>query len=161
MPLEAMPNDTLMPIQLMTQRAAGAAAEWPQGGRVEGEVGRKIAIVEDELAIAWVLEEMAEDLGHSVVGIFSTGQAAIDELRGEAVDLVFMDINLGGGMDGIETAQKLRALQPTPVVFISGYADPATQARVGTFSGEALLIQKPVHIDVLKHAIRQVTDPAN
>lgn len=156
-----MPDDTLIAIQLMTRGAAGAAAERSQPKSAEEEAGMKIAIVEDELAVAWGLEALAEDLGHSVVGIFSTGQAAIDGLRGEAVDLVFMDINLGGGMDGIETARELRALQPTPVLFISGLADPAMQARVGTFLGEALLIQKPVHIDVLKHAIRQVTNPAN
>lgn len=121
----------------------------------------KIAIVEDELPVAWGLEAMAEDLGHSVVGTFSTGQAAIDGLRGKPVDLVFMDINLGGGMDGIETARQLRTPQPIPVLFISGLADPAMQARVGTFLGQALLIQKPVHIDVLNHAIRQVANPAN
>ena len=118
---------------------------------------KKIAIVEDELAVAWALEAVAEDLGHSVVGTFSTGRAALDGLQHEDVDLIFMDINLGGGMDGIETARQLGTVRPVPVLFISGFVDPEMEARVAGSGMQALLIRKPVGTEGLKRAVEQLT----
>lgn len=122
----------------------------------KGQTSKRIAIVEDELVMAWSLEAMAEDLGHSVAGIFSTGKAALDGLQQGAWDLVFMDINLGGGIDGVETAQRLWAVRHVPVLFISAYGDSETKARVRELGPYAELIAKPVSTDSLRGAIERL-----
>jgi DNA-binding NarL/FixJ family response regulator len=124
--------------------------------RLPGPIGRlikNVAIVEDELMVAWSLESMIEDLGLAVVGIFANGEAAIAALQNVDVDLVCMDINLGRGMDGIEAARRIWERQPTPILFISAYTDEPTRARIGAIGPGAALLGKPTSLATLEQAI--------
>ncbi len=121
-----------------------------------GEATKRVAIVEDEFLIAWLLETTLEDLGHEVIGIFATGETALAAIESQAVDLVCMDINLGSGIDGIETAVRIRASQPTSIVFVSAYSDAGTRARVSSTVPGAILLGKPVDPKALEQAISAV-----
>lgn len=132
----------------------GMAGANPEGG--DG-TGRRIAIVEDEMMVAWSLETMAEELGHVVTGVFASGEAAIEALSRDPPDLLFMDINLGGGIDGVETARRLRQAHAMTVLFISAYADDATRDRVREAIPDARLLGKPVQTLILKQAIDEAT----
>jgi CheY-like chemotaxis protein len=118
-----------------------------------GRVIRNVAIVEDELMVAWTLESMIEDLGLIVVDIFANGEAAITALQNVAVDLVCMDINLGRGMDGIEAARRIRESQPIPILFISAYSDESTRTRIGEIGPGTALLGKPTCLATLEKAI--------
>lgn len=121
----------------------------------------RIAIVEDELLVAWSLESTVEDMGYSVTGIFSNADAVLASLLLHPVDLVLMDINLGGGMDGVDAARRIRAASPARIIFISAYADPAVQARIRESVPGALLLRKPVLQAELGEAIaRSLTPPS-
>ena len=49
--------------------------------------------------------------------------------RVRTMALVFMDVNLVGGMDGIATATAIRQFCQVPVIFLSGNSDPNLIAR--------------------------------
>ena len=136
--------------------ASGAAGE-PKA-RGEGQALR-VVLVEDELFVALHLEAVLEDLGHSVAAIVSTGEAALDEVDFHAPDLVFMDVNLGSGIDGVEAARRIVKLRELPVIFVSAYGDEATRARIEAAAPGAQLIAKPVTPAALRRALEQLTAP--
>lgn len=118
----------------------------------------RVAIVEDELMVAWSLETLVEDMGHEVAGLFAAGEAALAALGRQPPDLVLMDINLGSGIDGIETARRLRAEHPVTILFVSAYADDATQARIAETVPGAQLLRKPVPAGLLEQTIRRLAE---
>lgn len=134
----------------------------PLGGLVPAGISEhRIAIVEDELLVAWSLETSVEEMGYQVTGIFSNADAVLASLRLHPVDLVLMDINLGGGMDGIEAARRIAAASSTRIIFISAYADLAVQERIRRSVPGALLLRKPVQLAELGDAIARSLAPPN
>lgn len=126
--------------------------------RGEGQALR-VVVVEDELFVALHLEAVLEDLGHSVVAIVSTGETALDEVDFHAPDLVFMDVNLGAGIDGVEAARRIVKLRELPVIFVSAYGDEATRARIEAAAPGAQLIAKPVTPAALRRALDNLSAP--
>ncbi len=121
----------------------------------------RIAIVEDELMVAWALESNVEDMGYSVTGIFPDADAVLESLLTRPVELVLMDINLGGGMDGVDTARRIRAAYNIPIVFISAYADAAMQARIAKDVPGARFLKKPVQAPDLEATLRNALGASN
>ncbi|HEY0438660.1 MAG TPA: response regulator, partial [Xanthobacteraceae bacterium] len=70
-------------------------------------------------------------------------------------DLVLMDINLKGNIDGIEAARRIRELVDTYVIFITAYSDPATLARIQETVPGAPVLSKPVAPGRLGAAIKR------
>jgi two-component system cell cycle sensor histidine kinase/response regulator CckA len=89
----------------------------------------RILIVEDELIVALDMQRTLERLGYGVVGIVSTGAAAITETTEAKPDLVLMDIKLDGDIDGIQAATQIREFSDVPIIYITAYADDHTLAR--------------------------------
>lgn len=114
---------------------------------------RRVAIVEDELMVAWSLEAMLEDLGYEVAGMFANGEDALAALSRRPVDLVCMDINLGAGIDGVETARRLARERGPAILFISAYSDAATASRIRAQVPGAPLLGKPLSQASLEEAI--------
>ncbi|MCV2355833.1 EAL domain-containing protein [Paucibacter sp. B2R-40] len=89
----------------------------------------RILVVEDETIVARDLLQQLAELGYESVGHVTRGEDAI-ELAGLAKpDLVLMDIQLGGGLDGISAAQAIRDRFSLPVVFLTAFAADETLAR--------------------------------
>ena len=91
--------------------------------------GSNILIVEDEFTIAEHLRAVLELLGHRVTGVVGRVSEALDSLRHDRPDLVLLDINLRGELDGIDLATRLRAEHHIPFVFLTSQANAATVAR--------------------------------
>lgn len=89
----------------------------------------RILIVEDEIIIARELEARLLGLGYEVVGIASSGREAIALVEQTQPQLVLMDINLQGDMDGIEAAADLQRRGSVPVVYLTAFADDRTLER--------------------------------
>ena len=68
----------------------------------------KILIVEDEQIVGLEIRGMIEDLGYEVCGVESTGEAALEFVEDNQVDLIMMDIKLAGDLNGIETIKKMK-----------------------------------------------------
>jgi CheY-like chemotaxis protein len=101
-------------------------------------------IVEDEVLVAWHLEGLLEGLGHEVVCIAPSAEAAEAEFRAFEPDLVFMDVNLGQGPNGIEAARRLLAHRATPLVFVTAYGDARTRAAIAEVAPGGAVLSKPV-----------------
>jgi PAS domain S-box-containing protein len=88
-----------------------------------------ILIVEDETIVAADLENKLKREGYEVVGITACGEDALDMVNAHTPDLILMDIQLEGAMDGIETAKAIQERQDVPVVYLTAHSDPATLSR--------------------------------
>jgi signal transduction histidine kinase len=125
----------MMQIQAVKSIRHGAPPAFPRdaghgGGRASGG-GRaaRIYVVEDEALILMEIRDRLEVLGYEVCGTASRGEIAVERIAALRPDLVLMDINLAGEMDGVEAARQVRAKCDAPVVFLTAYSDPALIAR--------------------------------
>ncbi|MDH5598648.1 MAG: response regulator, partial [Cyclobacteriaceae bacterium] len=86
-------------------------------------MSREILIVEDEALIALSLKEQIEGFGYLVSDIVDTGESVIDSVIREKPDLILMDINLKGSMDGIEAASTVTKKFDIPIIFLTSYSN--------------------------------------
>lgn len=112
----------------------------------------KILVVEDEFLLAADIRNKLQQLGHQVLANVFTGKEAIEQAKAKP-DLIFMDIKLKGGMDGIEAATKIRELYDIPIVYLTGYADDDTLERAEQTGCYGYII-KPCREQELKATIR-------
>src|SRR5438093_1294682 len=79
----------------------------------------KILIVEDEQVVAMDVEAQLLTLGYQVVGLTGNGEEALSLTEETSPDLILMDIQLQGKLDGIATADQIRHRWQIPVVFMT------------------------------------------
>jgi CheY-like chemotaxis protein len=76
----------------------------------------KILLVEDDDIIAKVADWRLKNLGYTVCGRAVSGAEAMELVVNQKPDLVLMDINIRGDLDGIETAKMIKKGFKIPVV---------------------------------------------
>jgi len=91
---------------------------------------KKILVVEDESIIAEDIADSLTALGYQVTGIVYSGEEALQSAAEVRPDLVLMDVNLQGEIDGIAAAEQIRSRFQIPVVYLTAYADENTLRRV-------------------------------
>lgn len=117
----------------------------------------KVLIVDDEPPardrLRTLLSDIATQFSSEVVGEAANGLAALEIMRGQAVDVVLADIRMPG-MDGIELASHLGRLEKPPaVIFTTAYDNYAVQA----FDLNAVdYLLKPVRTQRLLAALQKV-----
>lgn len=89
----------------------------------------RLLIVEDERIVAMDLSRRLQNLHHEVVGIVSNGPDVFKAVEEHQPDLVLMDIQIQGEMDGIEAAAILREKYHIPHMFLTAYRDEKTVDR--------------------------------
>ena len=90
---------------------------------------KKILIIEDDHVIGMEIKDRLETLGYNVLTRLSYGEDAIEQAGDLHPDLILMDIQLAGEIDGIQAADKIRDLYDVPVVYLTAYADDNTLER--------------------------------
>jgi 1,2-diacylglycerol 3-beta-glucosyltransferase len=120
--------------------------------------GKKILVVEDELITATDMRFTLEDMNYEVVGTAATGKEAIDLCREKHPDLVLMDHNLKGDMNGVESAQYVLDLG-SKVVFLTG-EDDEDSLRQFKEVGASGYILKPYNVNLLKETVEGIIGPA-
>jgi CheY-like chemotaxis protein len=90
---------------------------------------KKILIVEDEGITVLHIKKALEDLGYEIAGMASSGEEAIIKATEIRPDLVLMDIVLKGNVDGIDAAEKIRAILNIPIIYLTAHADETTLQR--------------------------------
>jgi len=103
-----------------------------------------ILVVEDEALIAANLVQTLTSLEYTVHKPVAKGEDAIHAVKTDQPDLVLMDIQLIGKMNGIEAAEKIRAIADIPIVYLTAYTDDLRlkQAQLTEPYG---FIVKPAH----------------
>jgi PAS domain S-box-containing protein len=82
----------------------------------------RILVVEDEAIVALDIRRQLTDLGYEPAAQTMRGEDAVTLAEQLRPDLVLMDVQLTGEMDGIATAQEIRAKFSIPVVFLTAFA---------------------------------------
>ena len=131
--------------------AARAAVAPPRdaGGR------ERVLMVEDQLEVGELGREMLRDLGYDVT-LCSSGRAALDAMQADRdYQLLFTDILMPGGMNGVALANAVRRDYPhTAVLLTTGFADEAIDEGARSYE----LVRKPYRRAELNERIRQVLD---
>ena len=91
----------------------------------------RVMVVEDDRIVARDISEQLGRIGHTVIGVTASGEAAVALAASNRPDLILMDVRLEGRIDGIDAACEIRATSQIPVVFLTAYADDETIRRAG------------------------------
>jgi signal transduction histidine kinase/CheY-like chemotaxis protein len=97
--------------------------------RKEGSMGT-VLVVEDDIDVAEIAVAILASCGYET-RLAHRAQGALDLLRrGEKIDLVFSDIVMPDGMDGLELAAQVTRERPDlPVLLATGYSDALSDAE--------------------------------
>lgn len=129
--------------------------------------GESILVVEDNGIIALEIGEMLEKHGYRLSGTTAYGEDAVQTAEKNPPDLICMDIELQGEIDGIETARMIHEHADIPVIYLSSYADKKHVSRakettpynyiIKPFNEEDLLlsVDLALHRDAIDQQIKE------
>lgn len=81
-----------------------------------------ILLVDNEAEFLESITYWLETKEHNVRVAYS-GEESLELIKNSTFDMVFLDIHMPGGIDGMETLRRIRATNPSlPVVMVTGYA---------------------------------------
>ena len=113
---------------------------------------KRILIVEDEALTVLALKHELTELGYEITGDASTAADALHAAEENRTDLVLMDIQLEGGINGVAAAAAIRGHLDIPVVFLTAHASAETVASA-VESGAFGYLLKPYTVPELKATI--------
>ena len=108
----------------------------------------KILVVEDEMIIGAKISMQLTSLGYDVTGILPRGEEAILHVANNRPDIVLLDINLKGKLDGIETADQLQQYGHIPIIYITANSDEATFNRAKSTKPYAFIAKPFKQLDL-------------
>ena len=115
--------------------------------------GIRVLLVEDEMLVAWLLQDMLADLGCAVVGPAARVAQALAIIDSQTFDAAVLDVNLNG-QTSYAVADALAA-RGVPFVFSTGYA----KDRLAEPYRSLTVLQKPFHGDELGAALETLLAP--
>jgi signal transduction histidine kinase len=114
----------------------------------------RVLIVEDEPDLMDVAASLFSSMGYDVVTAAS-GREAMDVLEQRDIDILFTDVVMPNGMDGIELASYTRMHYPdTKIMLASGYPLPALKQRHGGDLNDFAFVNKPYRLSDLARTLR-------
>lgn len=116
----------------------------------------KILIVEDCRITAKKIKRDLINLGYGIIGMATSGEEAISLCFAHNPDLILMDIEIEGQMNGIETAEKIRLHLDIPIIYLTALSDEETLMKARATGGFAYLI-KPFKTRDLYANIEMIT----
>jgi len=85
-----------------------------------------ILIVEDEIYSIHYLRHILEALGYKNIYEATSNDEALNIVNSHNINIVFMDININGSVDGITCANNLNEKYFLPIIFTTAYGDSDT-----------------------------------
>jgi CheY-like chemotaxis protein len=114
-----------------------------------------IMLVEDSGIQVADIEETLEDESIRIEWVHKSGEDALDQLESASPDLVLMDINLEGDLDGVEATERIREEMDVPVVYLTAYSNEKYMERVEESDALAFLV-KPLEKQDLRRIIEWI-----
>ncbi|MDN3657040.1 response regulator [Ferruginibacter paludis] len=108
----------------------------------------KILVVEDEMIIGAKISMQLTSLGYEVTGILPRGEEAILHAKENKPDIILLDINLKGKLDGIETAVALQQQGSIPIIYLTANSDEATFNRAKSTKPYAFIAKPFKQLDL-------------
>jgi PAS domain S-box-containing protein len=147
-------------VRLYLPRAKGQAdpAETPAGPAAASGGGETILLTEGDNLVRANVETQLAHLGYRVLSA-RDGNEALAHLRGgAAVDLLFTDVVMPGGIDGMKLAAEARRLRPgLKVLFTTGYPGTA-ELRDAIACEDVIVLSKPYRRAELAAKLREALE---
>ena len=113
---------------------------------------KSVLIVESDTVVALELKSCLAKLGRQGSAIVNTGEWAIEEIRKQVPEMIFIDIELQGQLDGIETARLISAESEIPVIFLTASNSEVLKDNSNRVMPYGYVV-KPIQADALKASI--------
>jgi len=115
---------------------------------------KRILLVEDEVLLAMHEKQQLEDIGYSINHVIK-GEDAVQQAvyKGIDYDLILMDVDLGSGIDGTETAEEILKHKEIPVVFLSSHTEPEIVEKTEKITSYGYVVKRS-SITVLDASIK-------
>ncbi len=121
-------------------------------GDIEQGNGESILVVDDEEVQRDIACRLLETCNYKVVTV-SSGREAVEYVRGNTVDLIILDMILGGDMNGLQTYKEIITIRPgQKAIIVSGFSegdDVKETIRLGAGS----LVNKPYTVSRLAKVV--------
>lgn len=121
---------------------------------------KNIGIVEDEGIVAMDISKCLSGLGYEVVFISDSGEKVIELMNTKKPDLILMDVELKGKLNGLETARILKEKYSVHIVFLTAFEDEMTLNKMGELSPDGYLV-KPFEDEQLENTLIRVLGKNN
>lgn len=119
--------------------------------------GESILVVDDVEEQRELASQMLRKLNYTTATV-SSGEKAVEYVKGQPVDLIVLDMIMDPGIDGLDTYRKILKINPKQKsIIVSGFAetDRVHQAQV---LGAGVYIRKPYVLERLGLAVRKELD---
>jgi signal transduction histidine kinase len=117
----------------------------------------RVMVVEDERIVALNLERRLTKLGYEISSLATSGSQALQAIERDKPDVVLMDVNIEGEIDGIETASRIPNAYNIPVIYLTAYSEEATLQRARGTRPYGFLL-KPISERELHATIQMVLE---
>lgn len=145
----------VLPMAEPSEEKPEHAAQGPWAEEVP--TGLKVLVVDDETVILDLLRTILTRLGQEVSTV-TTGKAAVDAVRGNGFDVVFLDITMPGNIDGFEALRQMKEThRELPVFVITGRMEDQRMRRNLKLADG--YIPKPFSIHDIAASLRQTRRP--
>ena len=115
-----------------------------------------ILICDDSIVARKSMSGILNSLGFSNIREVSNGQAAVDAVKDEPTDIVFLDIIMPV-KDGISATKEIKEISPNTAVIICSSVGTQKHLREAIKAGAKDFIQKPVEATMVKQVIDHIT----
>ncbi len=112
----------------------------------------QILIVEDDAVIATYLKKTLTRLGYTVPAVVAFGEETVQQTIETQPDLILMDIQLAGEMDGVQAAEQIHAQFDLPIIYLTAYTEDTLLQRAKITAPSSYLV-KPIQDQELYAAV--------
>ncbi len=113
----------------------------------------RILIVEDHLLIAKDISIKLQNAGYEITDLAISGEVALQSIRLKTPDIILMDIDLDGDLDGVDTVREIQKTHPAiPIIYLTDHDDKRTFNRA-KYTNPASFIPKPFNLRSMSNAI--------
>jgi two-component system, response regulator PdtaR len=101
----------------------------------------KVMIVDDDEIIRNLLQLLVKKLGYDVCVMAENGDDAVKLAFETKPDLIFMDINMPGNLDGIAAAKEIKTRLDTRIIFVTGFCEEEMLDRTKGIQPEGYILK--------------------
>ena len=124
-----------------------------------------IIIIEDDMIIASDISKYLRKVGYEILAIFPRAEAALPVIKQKKPDLLLVDVNLRGTMDGIAMVRQIRELKfSTGIIYLTANTDNPTFYRAKETQPHAFITKPFKKLDLTRAidlAITRMAERAN
>ncbi|PWJ57370.1 DNA-binding LytR/AlgR family response regulator [Dyadobacter jejuensis] len=113
----------------------------------------RILIVEDNVSHSVALSDSLQKAGYEYVIIASRYGEALTAFENNAIDLIILDIDLGGSKTGIDVAREILSSKEVPIIILTGMEEAEVYRKVKELFLPAAFLIKPFITRNLPHLV--------